>query len=156
MIKTIDRKIVHGGKVHKVLAHSYVMHFILFLMGILFDFIFNVKVFNYSDAPLFGAVLILLATVLIIWAQHTSRHLDVDNLKKENFCRGPYSFSRSPTHWGLFFLIVGFGVMSNAIFVVLSAFISLLISRLFLGKEEEILAEKYGTPYLEYKKSVKL
>jgi len=41
--------------------------------------------------------------------------------------------------------------------VILSTLISSLISRfIFLKRQENILAEKYGAPYLEYKKAVKL
>lgn len=44
----------------------------------------------------------------------------------------------------------------NAFFIIVFSFISFLITKFtFLSKEEKILAEKYGAPYLEYKKSVK-
>jgi len=104
-----------------------------------------------------GGSLIVLSSILIFWAQGTSRNLKKENITKETFCKGPYCYTRSPTHWGLFFLMIGFGIITNAIFVILTTLISFLVSRfIFLEKEERILAEKYGTPYLEYKKAVKL
>jgi protein-S-isoprenylcysteine O-methyltransferase Ste14 len=52
--------------------------------------------------------------------------------------------------------VLGFGLVINAFFVIVSAFISFVIAKfLFIEKQEKVLAEKYGAPYLEYKKSVK-
>ncbi len=147
----------HKDKVHRILAHSYIMYFILFLAGVLLDFIFQIKIFSSAVVMPLGAVFLALASSLIFWAQKTSRDLNKENLSKETFCKGPYCYTRSPTHWGLFFLMLGFGIIANAVFVVLSTLISFLVSRfVFLDKEEAVLAEKYGAPYLEYKRSVKL
>ncbi|MEI8174562.1 MAG: methyltransferase [bacterium] len=144
-------------RVHKILAHSYTMYFILFLIGVCLDFIFKIKIFSSSIMVPIGIVFLIFSTFLIIWAQKTSRNLDIDNLSKEIFSKGPYRLTRSPTHWGLFFLMLGFGIVANAVFVVLTTLISFLISRLvFLDKQEDVLALKYGEHYLEYKKSVKL
>ncbi len=147
----------HKNKVHRILANSYTFYFILFLAGVLLDFIFPIKIFSNSDIVLFGVILLIFSTLLIIWAQKSSRNLDIKNLSKETFCKGPYCYTRSPTHWGLFFLILGFGIVANAFFVVLTTVISFVISKLvFVRKQENVLAQKYGAPYLEYKKSVKL
>ena len=146
----------HKNKVHFVLAHSYTLFFILFLIGVSLDSIFPIKIFNASFMAPIGLIFLILATVLILWAQKTSRDLKKENISKETFCQGPYCYTRSPTHWGLFFLMLGFGLIGNALFVVLTTLISLVISRfVFLDKQENILAEKYGAPYLEYKKSVR-
>lgn len=59
-------------------------------------------------------------------------------------------------HWGLFILMLGFGILINAIFVILFSIVSFVVAKfIFLKKEENILAGKYGAPYMEYKKSVK-
>ena len=103
-----------------------------------------------------GFIFLIFGTFLVFWAQKTSRHLNIENITKETFCHGPYRYTRSPTHWGLFLLMLGFGMIANAFFIVLFSIISFLITKLvFLKKEEKVLAAKYGTPYLEYKKSVK-
>lgn len=142
--------------VHRILAHSYVTHFILFLAGVILDLIFNFKFFyGFWVAPL-GVLFLIFGTFLILWAQKTSRKLSKSNLSKETFLHGPYRYTRVPTNFGLFFLVLGFGLIINAFFVILSAFVSFLISKFFfLVKEERILALKYGDPYLEYKKMVK-
>lgn len=47
-------------------------------------------------------------------------------------------------------------MINNDIFVILFTFLSFIISKfIFLNKEEQILAKKYGAPYLEYLNSVK-
>ncbi|MBU0998955.1 hypothetical protein KKG24_01410 [Patescibacteria group bacterium] len=142
--------------IHQVLAHSYATHLFLFLIGVILDLIFNFKFFNnFWEVPT-GIFFLTLGTFLILWAQQTSRKLDKCNVNKETFRQGPYRYTRVPTNFGLFFLVLGFGLVINAFFVILSAFISFLISKfIFLAEQEKILAEKYGTPYLEYKKTVK-
>jgi protein-S-isoprenylcysteine O-methyltransferase Ste14 len=147
----------HKNKVHRVLAQSYLAFFLLFLIGVSLDFLFRVKIFADSVMVPIGAGILVVSTLLIFWAQRTSRTLDTSNMSKETFCKGPYCYTRSPTHWGLFFLMLGFGIIANAVFVILFTLISFLVVRFFfLDKEEKILTRKYGAPYLEYKRSVRL
>jgi protein-S-isoprenylcysteine O-methyltransferase Ste14 len=150
-------KHAHGGSVHQVLAHSYFVYFILFLVGVYLDFLFQLKIFDSSVVASAGLIILVLATGLIFWAQSTSRRLRQDSvITKENFCRGPYCYTRTPTHWGLFLLILGFGLIANAVFIILSTIVSFTVAKIaFIGEQERILAERYGTPYLEYKKSVR-
>lgn len=147
----------HKNRVHKILAHSYLFFFVSFLIGLFLDFIFPLGIFENFTMILIGVVFLIFGTFLIIWAQKTSHKLQKENMTKETFCCGPYRYTRSPTHFGLFFLILGFGIIANALFIVLFSIISFFITKfVFIKKEEEILAEKYGVPYLEYKKFVKL
>ncbi len=146
----------HKNKIHKILAHSYLFYFILFLFGLFLDFTFSIKIFEKSAMASVGAVFLILGTLLILWAQMSSHKLKKENMSKETFCCGPYRYTRSPTHYGLFLLILGFGIMANALFIIIFSIISFIITKFtFIQKEEKILAEKYGAPYLEYKKSVK-
>lgn len=142
--------------VHHTLAHSYSVYFLFLLGGVFLDLIFPVRVFKSDIMVVLGLVFLTLATLLIFWAQHTSRNLKIDSLKKESFCKGPYCYTRTPTHWGLFFLTLGFGFVLNAFFVILFTLVSFFITKYtFLRREERILAHRYGEPYLEYKKSVR-
>ena len=145
-----------SNKVHHVLAHSYSVYFILFLVGVTLDLIYQVKIFQSPFLAPTGFTFLALATLLIFWAQSTTKHINKQNMTKETFCRGPYCYTRSPTHWGLFLLMLGFGILANALFVVIFTVIAFILTKLvFLKKEEAILAKKYGTPYLEYKKLVR-
>jgi protein-S-isoprenylcysteine O-methyltransferase Ste14 len=143
--------------VHHVLAHSYSFYFFVLILAVFLDLIFPIKVFSDSVMAPIGFVLLVLASLLILWAQRTSRDLrKIENITKQSFCRGPYCYTRSPTHWGLFVLMLGFGFIVNALFVILFTLISLVVTKLvFLKKEEAILVDKYGASYVEYKKSVK-
>ncbi|MFA6300905.1 MAG: methyltransferase [Candidatus Paceibacterota bacterium] len=144
------------GSIHKVLAHSYSVYFTFFLGGIFLDLIFNFKV---SSSPLMvpvGVFFLISGSLLVFWAQKTSRNLNKENLTKENFYRGPYKYTRGPTHWGLFLLMLGFGLIMNTFFVILFSFISFVFAKYtFLNKQEKLLEAKYGVPYREYKKIVK-
>ncbi|MEK7539142.1 MAG: methyltransferase [Patescibacteria group bacterium] len=152
-----DKENLPKSKVHKILAHSYTLCFILFLIGVYLDSIFKFKIFSNSIMTPIGIILLVLASFLILWAQKTSRDLKTKNISKETFCQGPYCYTRSPTHWGLFFLMLGFGIIANALFVILFVLVAFIIAKfVFLNEQERILTEKYGTPYLEYKKQVKL
>ena len=143
--------------IHKILAHSYFIYFLFFLIGVFLDLYFNIRIFNNAVMAPIGVAFLLLATILILWAQMTSRNLSKQNITKETFCKGPYCYTRSPTHWGLFLLLLGFGFIANAFFVIILTLISFVITKfIFLEKEENALAMKYGAPYLEYKKEVKL
>ncbi len=144
-------------KVHRILAHSYVIFLILFLAGVYLDFLFKTTIFTNPIFMVLGIFLIGFASLVILWAQYTSRNLKIDNLSKETFSKGPYLYTRHPTYFSLFILMFGFGILANAFFVILVTFISLLIMRfVFLEKEEEELTKKYGIHYLEYKKKVRL
>jgi protein-S-isoprenylcysteine O-methyltransferase Ste14 len=146
----------HKNKVHKVLAHSYLFYFISFLLAISLDFVFPIKIFKSSLTSPLGAFFLILGTLLILWAQMSSVKLQKENISKEVFYHGPYRYTRSPTHFGLLFLMLGFGIMNNALFMIILSILSFIVTKLiFLKEEEKILAEKYGIPYLEYKKSVK-
>jgi protein-S-isoprenylcysteine O-methyltransferase Ste14 len=144
------------NKVHKVLAHSYLFYFISLLIGLSFDFAFPLKIFRETTLTPLGILFLALGTFLILWAQKSSLKLRKEDITKESFSHGPYHYTRSPTHFGLFLLILGFGFTVNALFIIIFSIISLFVTKfIFLKKEEKILAEKYGAPYLEYKKSVK-
>lgn len=142
--------------VHHVLARSYIFYFLVLIVGIFLDFKYPIKIFENNEVAPFGMIVILFATILIFWAQHTSRNLEREKLTKESFCKGPYCYTRTPTHFGLLLLIMGFGIAINAFFVFIFTLFSFIFTRLiFVRNEEKLLVEKYGEPYKEYKKSVK-
>ena len=150
-------EILKKNKVHQILVHSYIMYFSLFIIGVALDAVFRLKIFSNPIFTWIGVIMLVFSTVLIFWAQKSSRHLKKENLSKETFCQGPYHYTRNPTHLGLVLLILGFGIVANAVFVVLFTLVSFMINKcVFLKQEEAFLAEKYGAPYLEYKEKVKL
>ena len=153
----LGSKNLHKNKIHRVLAHSYLFYFVLFLLGFLLDFIFPLKIFEKIDMASLGVIFLIFGTVLVIWAQKSSHNFKKEELlNKEIFYRGPYRYTRSPTHFGLFLLTLGFAIIINSLFIFIFSIISFIFSKfLFIREEEKILALKYGTPYLEYKEAVK-
>ena len=147
----------HKNKVHNVLAHSYIVYFVLFLLGVFLDFIFEIEILPGSILVPTGIFFLILATIIIFWAQRTGEQFrKVAEPKIENFHRGPYRYTRMPTHWGLCFLMLGFGFITDAFFVIVTTLLSFFITKyIFVEKQEHILADKYGESYLEYKKKVK-
>lgn len=148
----------HRPVVHHVLARSYSFYLVLFLFGAVLDLAFPMRVFSESFSAPFGLALLIFGTGVIFWAQHTSRNLGhVKDITRKNFFKGPYRYARSPTHWGLAFLFLGFGLLINAYFIILTTFVSFIVTRaVFLRKEEALLAAKYGVPYREYQRAVSL
>lgn len=151
-----EKKIFHKNKVHKILAYSYLFYFVSFMIGLIFDFFSPIKVLGNSVVIVIGILFLLFGTFLIIWAQKVSSKIEKENISKETFCNGPYRYTRSPTHFGLFLLIFGFGMIINNLFIIIFSVIAFFFTKfIFIKKEEEILSQKYGAPYLEYKKMVK-
>ncbi len=142
--------------VHHTLAHSYTVYFFVLLFGVALDMLFPIKIFNTTHMNI-GLALLLLSSALIVWAQRSSSHLaKVNEVEKHHFHRGPYKYTRTPTHWGLFFLVLGFGLVINAFFITALTVVSFFITKfVFIKDQEGILERRYGDPYKEYKKTVK-
>ncbi len=143
--------------VHHTLAHSYTVYFFVLLFGVALDMFFPIRIFPAWLSGWVGIGLLVLSSILIIWAQRSSLHLTkAEEVTKENFCKGPYCYTRTPTHWGLFLLVLGFGLMINAFFITLLTIVSFFITKLvFIKDQEAILERRYGDAYREYKKSVR-
>jgi protein-S-isoprenylcysteine O-methyltransferase Ste14 len=145
------------NKVHKILAHSYFVHLLFLVMGLSLDSLYPLTIFSHTAIRSCGFILLALATVLILWAQATNRTLDTTPLTVKTFMEGPYKYSRTPTHWGLLLLVIGYGIISNSVFIVLSTLIAFVVTKsIFVKQQEDALTMKYGAPYLEYQKLVKL
>ncbi len=144
----------HLRKVHRMSVHSYSAYLIFILIGIVLDLIFRFRIFTNEGVLFLGPILIVSATCLIFWSQYTVRTMPREDITHESFFRGPYRYTRSPTQWGLFFLMLGFGIMLHATFVILFALIAFIFIRMtFLVHRERAMEEHYGDHYALYKKS---
>ncbi|MEI7709662.1 MAG: hypothetical protein WCI76_03025 [bacterium] len=142
---------------HNVLAHSYIIYFVLLLIAVYLDSIYDLKIMDDTVMLPIGVVFLIVAPILIIWAQKSGRDLRrAKEVTIHHFCVGPYCYTRVPTQWGLFLLVLGFGFVTNSFFVITFTAFAFLISKfLFMHKQEKVLEQKYGATYLEYKKKVK-
>jgi len=69
---------------------------------------------------------------------------------------GVYQFSRNPMYVGMLLMLVGWGIYLGNIasFIMLPVFI-LYMNRFQIMPEETFMAEKFGSAYQQYKKSVR-
>lgn len=147
------------GQTHFVLVHSYIIFLFAVILGILFDLLLKKKIFSDNLYQYVGFAMLVFSSIIIYWAQSTSYNYK-KRVGKESyrsrFEHGPYKYLRSPTHFGLFIMTLGLSLIINSLFSVLFTLIAYIISKFFfLKKEEEILEDKYGEVYTEYKKKVK-
>ena len=144
-------------RVHVVLAHAYLFYLFAFILGTFLDFNFHLQVANQTLLTILGVLFLMLGPLLIYWAQKTSHHFKKHETKTlDSFLMGPYRYVRNPTHLGLFIMILGFGMIVNAFFIILFTIISFIITKIiFLKQEQKILEHKYGEHYIAYKKKVK-
>jgi len=143
-------------RVHRILAYSYAVYLLALVLGLIFSATWPYKIFVSSILMSISSVILLLSSMLILWAQKSSKKFKKEDLTAESFKKGPYRFTRNPTNLGLFLSIICFGIIVNSVFVIIFAIIAFALSRfIFIKKEEELLKNKYGDSYLEYKKSVR-
>ncbi len=152
---------VSGRLVHEALAHSYFMYLAAVVVGFGLDLFFPIT-FSFPLLQPLGFLAIILGTALAVWAQASSekgahvRNTETENLSHDHFRYGPYSFTRTPTQYGLFLMTLGLGMLFGAVFMICTTIIAFIIGKFFyIKKEESHLEEKYGQPYLEYKKKVR-
>lgn len=150
---------LHKESVHTVLAYSYSAYFVAFLIGIILYFLMPGQEPS-EGMGIIGIVVLGLGTLLLFWAQSTSREtrpIRNDGTRtSKDFAVGPYRFTRSPTHLGIAIMLVAFSLLVNSSTLFIVALVSYLATRLhFIKKEEDLLAEKYGAPYREYQEQVR-
>lgn len=145
--------------IHHVLSYSYTTFFFGLIFGLIVHTFFPISIFPDDSFSGIGFLLVVLGSFFIYWAQHTTqisaekRHSG--DITPDDFKKGPYRFSRSPTHIGLVLLSFGVGVIMNSLVMVFVSIISFIVSHsCFLNQQDKMLESKYGEPYKEYKKTV--
>ncbi len=143
--------------IHTILSRSYSVYLFSIIVGVIMDtiIIFHFS-FNYHTEV--GFAIIILGTLLVYWAQHTSsssKKESVDTNTPRAFAKGPYKNTRNPAHVGLMLMTLGFGVMIGSYFIVILTVFSFITSKfVFLPNEEKLLVKKYGQDYIDYQKKV--
>ncbi len=151
----------HGLNVHQILAHGYLIYLAAIVVGFGASYLWPETV-SVPFETSYGFILIVLGTALVYWAQHASgttahkRDIPGEHVQRDQFFVGPYKYTRSPTQYGLFLMAFGLALLYGSLYMVITTIIAVLIGKFFIIREEEKnLAEKYGQPYLDYKKRVK-
>jgi protein-S-isoprenylcysteine O-methyltransferase Ste14 len=69
---------------------------------------------------------------------------------------GPYRFSRNPIYLAFFTLLLGLAIWVNSLWLVATLIATVaIIAVVVVPREERYLTGRFGTPYLEYKASVR-
>ncbi len=150
---------INKDTVHYILLHSYLIFLVAIILGVFFDTFLKEKIFSNNIYQNIGFIMLMFGSIIIYWAQKSSA--DYKNKAKEKNLRskfevGPYKYTRSPTHFGLFVMTLGFSLIINSVFSVVFVVIASIITKIFFIKKQEILLErKYGEVYSEYKKRIK-
>lgn len=157
MTKKENRESFKAEMIHFVLSHSYVVFLGAIMSGAIMHLFAPIHLFTGDNYPYIGFTMIILGSVVIYWAQSASSATRNQASPRTafDFERGPYKYSRNPTHIGMTIMTLGLAITFNSLFTVIFLIITSLVTKfIFLKKEECLLEEKYGQPYLDYKKKV--
>ena len=158
-VNTPKENVHREGMVHIILSHSYTVFLMAVVFGLILDVFVPLYIFNGSLYQYVGTLLIILGSLLIYWAQSSTSFTKKEEIQNSNtprdFARGPYKYSRNPTHIGLSIMTLGLGFLLSSVFsVILTVIASLITKFIFVKKEEKLLEERYGQSYSDYKKKV--
>lgn len=160
MINFLSKKEENKRIIHTMLVYVYAVFFVSIILGILFDGLFSLDLLSTFEHSYLGIGIIIFGTLLIYLAQSASSktgQIKNEERRTENFEYGPYKYFRHPTYLGVFFMVLGFGIVIKSMFSILFILITYLVVKLtFVKREEKILEEKYGQIYLDYKKKVRM
>jgi protein-S-isoprenylcysteine O-methyltransferase Ste14 len=156
--KIVSENVRHG-MIHFILSHSYIVFLIAIVFGAILHIIYNFNVFSNPTYQYIGLIMIAIGSFLVYWSQSTSRYIK-ENTEQGiayNFERGPYKYSRNPTHIGVTIMTLGLGLIVNSLFIIIFVIIAYVVTGLiFLKEEEKLLEKKYGQKYLDYKNKVRI
>ncbi len=150
-----------GLIVHQVLAVSYAVYLIAIFLGFIIEQFWDIKLDTSICGPI-GLTLIVLGTILSMWAQYVSgrgsktRNTQTARIDHTNFLVGPYNWTRSPTQYGLVCMALGLALVYGSVVMIATTIIAFILGKfIFIPMEEHHLAKKYGASYEEYKKKVR-
>lgn len=148
-----------AGIVHVILSQSYTIYFLAVVLGVVFDLIFPFNIFSNEIYSYIGLIMIIIGSIFVYWAQATTSYSKTETKQKRNitfFSRGPYKYTRNPTNFGVAIMSLGLGFIINSPFSIIFIVVTYLISKfIFIKMQEDILKERYGDVYEEYRKQVK-
>ncbi|PCI20446.1 hypothetical protein COB64_01880 [Candidatus Wolfebacteria bacterium] len=133
------------------------------VVGLIVDLIVNIRILPEDISIVLGVLFLIIAPLLIFWAHNSTYFLarknkahEIENIKVHHFRRGPYKFSRNPIYLGLVFLVLGFSLLINSIFIFFALIIAFIFVHTYiLPREEKFLKDTYGEDYLEYREAVR-
>jgi protein-S-isoprenylcysteine O-methyltransferase Ste14 len=127
---------------------------------VLLHFIFPAgRILSYPF-PLLGIVFATIGAIISILGSNQFERekttIMTFDIPKVLVTKGLYKYSRNPMYLGFALLIIGIWMLLGSlstIFIVIMFLV--LMDRYYISFEENVLQEKFGVAYLEYKKSVR-
>ncbi len=128
--------------------------------GLVIHLILPIQLGNNEILSFIGTLFLMIAPLLIMWSQKKRREVygaKAPELSLQDLSRGPYAYSRHPSHLGLFFLVIGFAFILNSLFVLLGILVIFLaFNFVIIPKEESLLEAHVGETYRAYKNKVRM
>jgi protein-S-isoprenylcysteine O-methyltransferase Ste14 len=153
-----DSKYLEGKRIQIV----FIIIGQLWIIGIFVYIIFpDTLIWPIIDTPVWIKVLGLVFTAIgmifelytqISLGKHFSAYLHIRNDHKLIMI-GPYKYIRHPMYTALTMVLFGLFLASSNLYVGFPLPIFVLVIGLRIGKEEEILVEKFGSEYIAYMKT---
>jgi len=142
----------------KVLPPTYFM--ISLFAVVIVHFVIPIVQCIYFPWNLFGLLFLIFGGVLNLLADKDLKKYETTvkpfEYSSKLITDGIFSFSRNPMYLGMSLILLGesilFGSLSPYVIVII---FTLLIQYIFIKVEEEMLLEKFGTEFIEYKSNVR-
>lgn len=147
---------------HSLLAQYISYSTFIFLIGLLIGIVLDIFIpwaftTHTLRAIVFGWGLLIIAPAILFWGDQsraTCYHHDQSGHTCKELGVGPYAFTRHPKYVAFILLVIGLGLILNAIPMLIIAFILfILFTFVIIPQEEEVLREKLSN-YEEYRKTV--
>ncbi len=136
----------------------------LMMGGLMWFLNHNFPIYHFIAMPWnwIGIGLILISGAFDIWSilLFLKKHTTANPMKPENttglVTKGLYKITRNPMYVGLLVILTGYAIWLGSVspFLVLPLYY-FLITEMQIKPEEEILEQKFGQEYLNYKKRVR-
>lgn len=144
-----------SGDIQIILSKSYTLFLFAFVLGLMMDVILRLRI-NLVNIENIGILLVVLATLVIYWAQTVNKTPKYLSDGTRNFRCGPYAYSRHPTYLSIFLLMLGAAFLMNSYSILIASVVAFVISIFtFMAKEERRHIKKYGQLYIDYMKKVR-
>ncbi|MGC8664039.1 MAG: methyltransferase family protein, partial [Thermoplasmata archaeon] len=102
--------------------------------------------------PLIGVILVVIGILIIIFS--VNQLIDGFNYGKL-IKNGLYAYIRNPLYFGvIFFIMPGIVLTFGFLLLIPVPFLTYVLFKVLIKKEERYLEEKFGNEYVEYKKRV--
>ena len=126
------------------------------LAGIILQLIYPLSI-NWQQwiGYLLGGLAIGSGALVAGWAVMTAADLDIET-PAGIITTGPYAFSRNPMYVGWTLVNLGIALVANNMWILLSLPVVIFYTHKFvILNEEQILEERFGEPYQEYRNAVR-